>query len=107
MEVKDPYNTARLVRLQAQSDLHVPISGWENGMVNRCHLKALLNRGADHTNKNGEKNVFVVVNTYSCCARQQTTSPFQALAGARVVASQLGHSHLIALCFLAISQVGH
>ena len=39
------------------------------------------------------------------CARNESTPSLQALAGKRVVASLLGHRVLVALCFLAISQV--
>ena len=43
---------------------------------------------------------------HSRCARQKCTPSLQALAGKRVVASLLGHSRLVALCSLALSQEG-
>ena len=39
------------------------------------------------------------------CARNKSTPSLQALAGKRVVASLLRHRRLVALCFLAITQV--
>ena len=39
------------------------------------------------------------------CAHNKSTPSLQALVGKRVVASLLGHRHLVALCFLVISQV--
>ena len=75
--------------------------------MNWCHCKALLNRAADHTITSGKNNVFFMDNTYTACARQESTPSLQALAGNRVVTFLLGHSCFLALCSLAFSQVGH
>ena len=65
-----------------------------------CHPKGLLDRGADHTITSGQKNFFFMDNMYSHCAHQRSTLSLQALAEKRVVTSLLGHSCLVALCFL-------
>ena len=70
---------------------------WEKDRVNWCHLEALLNRGADHTNKDKIKNVFIAVNTYLRCARQQSTPLLQGVARVLVAVCFLGNSRLIAV----------
>ena len=73
------------------------------------HLGNFIARGSKAliTPHIGKEKVFTVANSYSRSAYKQSLPSLKALAGVRVVASLLDHSRPVALCYRAVSQVGH
>ena len=73
--------------------------------MNWCCRKALLHRGADHTNIGFLNNLAMDNACYTLCA-QHTSASLQALSEKRARASLSGHSSLMALFSLALAMEG-
>ena len=93
-----------------QTPLHPPLffrwEGWGELVQSQAVLKytALITHKQQAAAQPGVASVARHLQ-HRRCARNKSTPSLQALAGKHVVASLLGHKSLVALCFLAISQV--
>ena len=108
--VKDPYNTARLVRFLSLKLFCMCLltGGKREGEV--VHFIAQLKRALITPNKidmGQDRTTWPWSTSTKRCAHNQCTPHSKPWQGKRVEASLSGHSCLVALCSLAFSQVGH